>query len=282
MARQGIMLAHKIDERKLKGLGKMCFAQPKLNGMRAWTKWRPTILDLYEPSLISSGGNDIAFFDHVKEELELLNLIRGWDGEIYEHGMAFEDIMSIARRTVNNKAGMLPFHIFDVKGTLPQYMRVEELEHTKKLINDLGLKYVKIVPTYAILTDTWEDYLHMFLEQGYEGIILRKWDGHYRERKCNELLKYKARDNYPYTIVAILQGEGWCYDRCGSILVADRNGVEFAVGSGRILTAGGRLDIWNRRKELVGKVLIVRHERKVTETINGKPRGCNAWEIIEE
>jgi hypothetical protein len=147
------------------------------------------------------------------------------------------------------------------------------------LIEKLKLEHIKVVPTYAILTKDWKLWRDRFIEEKYEGIILRKWDGPYVERKSNYLLKSKATIKRPYRITGVIQGEGWCYDRAGSICVTSSETGEFAVGSGRILTANGRLDVWKKRNLIVGEYLLVKHEEQVTQTNTGKPRGCNAWSI---
>jgi len=289
MARQGVALCNKINERLLmRHLGPKCFAQPKFNGLRGWVAWdiRPGhggchTGDVY-PEIISSGGNKLQFFEHIEAELKSLNLIRQWDGEIYKHGMGFEDILSIARRTVNRKEGKLDYHIFDVKMNAPQDVRLDQLNLLAARVKNIGLSHIKVSPTFPILTSEWRVHLANFVEQGYEGIILRKWNGEYLERKSNNILKYKATIKRNYRIIAVLQGEGWCYDRAGSVLVRDDSGREFSVGSGRIFTADGRLDVWRKRVTLVGKDLTVRHEKEVTQTTYGKPRGCNAWEIVGE
>jgi len=282
MARQGIMLANKITDRLIQQLGDEYIVQPKLNGLRGWTKWPPQHTDI-SPDLISSGGNKLMFFEYIEEELLRLGLETGlfkqWDGEIYEHGMAVEDIHSIARRTVNRKEGKLSYYIFDIKSAEVQAGRIVHLIHLDEFIRRLNLQHIKVVPSFLCRGDRWKMYLKDFLDRDYEGIIFRDIRGQYVERKCNQLLKYKATEKKPYRILRILQGEGWCYDRAGSILVFSESSGEFAVGSGRILTKDGRLDIWEKRADLQGKTLIVRHEKEVTQTNQGKPRGCNAWEI---
>jgi len=285
MARQGIALCNKINERLLtRHMGDKCFAQPKLNGLRGWTDWTEPPTDWLEietpsPFLVSSGGNKIQFFKHIEEELKRIGLIRNWDGEIYKHLMCMEDIHSIARRTVNKKEGLLDYWIFDVKMPVPQHLRIDQTQLLSNRIDKLGLKHIKVVPTYAILTADWKQWRARFVEEGYEGIILRKWDGPYVERKSNYLLKSKATIKKQYKITGVLQGEGWCYDRAGSIVVSSKETGEFAVGSGRILTASGRLDIWKKRNLIIGEYLTVKHEEQVTQTNTGKPRGCNAWAI---
>ena len=274
------MLANKMTDKKIAQLGNKFLVQPKLNGLRGWVDWSNEAL---LPNLISSGGLKLQFFEHIQLELlELYKLLpyeHKWDGEIYEHGMAMEDIHSIARRTVNRKDGKLSFHIFDCKSPEIQTGRMVHVLSLQRIIDEYNFNYIKVVPTYIATKETWEAYLNSFLDEGYEGIIFRHLAGVYHERKCNDLLKYKATEKKPYRILAVYQGEGWCYDRAGSILVTDDYGRQFAVGSGRVLTKPGRLEVWERRHELVGKTLIVRHEKEVTKTNTGKPRGCNAWEI---
>ena len=275
--RQGIMLAHPAEEKRVRALGPDCFVQPKLNGVRCRIE-SPT-----NPfKLVSSSGKEKKFFGHIQEELAHLPTLL-WDGELYIHGKSWEHINSICSRTVNPhpESGTMEFHIFDfIEQGRNQWQRASILSTVRSLIDRMELRYVKVVSTFDIKTASWGGYLNEYMEAGYEGIILRGYKGIYKDHRSPNLLKFKPRKTDIYRITRLIQGEGWCLDRLGAFEVEDKNGNLFNVGTGPCLTAGGRLGLWEDRHELVGKYLLVKHEE--LKTINDLPKCVVAVKPLTE
>ena len=126
---------------------------------------------------------------------------------------------------------------------------------------------------------------NMFVEQGYEGIIIRYPKGKYIERKTYNMMKHKPTKKDKYEIIGYEQLESkvcpYCFqtprlclndyecstdlidlpkDMLGAFICKDIRGTHFNVGSGKILTKEGRIKYWEERDTLVGKHLIVKYE----------------------
>ena len=282
--RQGIMLAHPATEPKVTKLPQTILVQPKLRGERCWIAYQ----DEYS-CLVSSYTNPFYFLDHIQKELDILGqneLNFSYDGELYKHGWTQERINSAANRSVNRNpdSGNLEYHIFDIKWSdiLQKERSLILLDKVTSLIDYLSLKYIKVVPTYAIRKDIWESYTSHFTDQGYEGIILRNPEGLYEEKRSNNLLKYKPTEMDTYEIVEVLQA----FDKykkpkgmIGSFLVkTDKNNKTdvFRVGAGK-LDHDKRIKYWKLKHALIGKMLIVKHEKIKTE--NEIPLCCVTVDI---
>ncbi len=278
--RSGVMLAHPVSDRRLRQISveDKVFTQPKYNGERCRTVWFQG-----EPFLLSSYGNEFRFCKRLKnqilkktEELGIEEI--AFDGEIYVHGWSREEIDSALRRTknYNPKVEELEYHIFDIQDkTMLQYNRFVSLKNLQsKGFFEQGLHFV--VPE-AIEIQEWQDKAVSYVAQGYEGIILRSPVGEYVDRRTNNLLKFKPTEEDEYTIVDLLEGQGWCTGMLGAFLVQGNDGVSFEVGSGRELTKKNRIDYWKHRTELIGRVLTVKHEP--IKTSGGKPVCAVAYKL---
>jgi ATP-dependent DNA ligase len=278
--RKGIMLAHPAEPRRIAQLGVQCFVQPKLNGERCRVVWFQG-----EPVLLSSEENIITSVPHINETIAThfsdWPVLPELDGELYLHGMRFEEIHSIVSRKVNKREDhyKIQLHVFDLK--LPNTPQVQRFQY---LMGDEGNTFdygsVVLVPTYLIHTPDWQEHAGFFTETGYEGIILRDIWGYYEEKRSPYLLKFKPREVDEYQIVGFIEGEGWCAGKLGAFVVkAPDQDQTFNVGSGRILTAAGREHYWKHRQKYLGKTLVVKHEFLRTNT--GIPKCAVAWEVQE-
>ncbi len=272
--RTGIMLAHPLSQRRLDQLGLPFLIQPKLNGERCWVEWFNEM-----PVLISSYGNEFKL-PHITNALVALNLqgIR-FDAELYIHGEAFETIHSIvsaSRKELHPRWEEVQLHIFDFKHPdMPQALRLHKLESTY-LAGPL-----QRVPTFACLDPTaWVPYLQQWISEGYEGIMFRNALTYYVESRTPALLKYKPTHLDEYTIVGLKEGTGWAEGMLGSFLVKGDDNTTFSVGSGRLLTKSNRRELWRRRDELIGKVLIVKHED--LQTSGGLPKCATAISLKDD
>lgn len=277
--RKDIMLAYPAEEKRIKALGKDYILQPKLAGIRAWVKWSPET----GSQLISSQGNEFLQLQHINHALnQLANLTEAkpaFDGELYSHGMPFQEISSRVKRKVapHPDAESIQFHIFDQKTDQPQ---IERLRDLYPLFGPASVAdCLQIVPNSFIRVGSYLGYLALQMTQGYEGIIFRAKHGFYQEKRSTSLLKLKPTSSDLYEIVGLQQGKGWCYDRLGAFLVKGSDGTVFSVGSGETLTAEKRLTYWKQGQELIGKELLVKHER--IKTKDGVPFCAVACKVVE-
>lgn len=155
-----------------------CYAQPKLDGMRSHGK---------KITMISRENSVINTVPHIQESLKQLPDDLIIDGELYAHGLSFQENMKLIKKvrpeTINVK-----YHVYDLVSDEPFKARYDRLA---MLVKDMD--HVELVPTYVINNE--EDlkrYHALFLSQGYEGTIVRWGDGGYENNKRSKyLLKYK-------------------------------------------------------------------------------------------
>ena len=269
--RTGIMLAHPASDRRVAQLGERFFIQPKLNGERCWVEW----FNRETPMLISSYGNEFTL-PHITAALIQQNLqgIR-LDGELYIHGEPFETIHSIAsasRKEVHPRWEEMQYHIFDFKLPRPQYERLIFL------FNKTFRPPLHFVDTKLLVGGDWKEPLLSYVDDGYEGIILRGYSAEYTEKRTPFLLKYKPTEKDHYRIVDVLEGEGWCTGMLGAFIVTGDDGTPFRVGSGKLLTKPARKALWEIKDKLPGMILEVKHE--AITTTKGIPKCAVALLVI--
>lgn len=263
--RTGIMLCQPVDERNLERNFKAfptMLAQPKLDGMRCWVKWEGDT-----PRLISSQGELIMSVPHIELALKDFAHITGLkpelDGELYAHHMVFEKIISICKRHAENLHPdyfEMQYHVFDYKSIAMQLPRITNLkEWFKEWMNksDRALRYIlKQVPTIVVDRAGVEPAMQKFIEEGYEGIILRNPLASYVERRPYTILKWKPSKNDWYKITDVEEAvseDGIRLGRIGALVCEDTFGNTFKCGSGLGLTHADTERLWQDRQQLIGK-----------------------------
>jgi ATP-dependent DNA ligase len=274
MARTGIMLAKPFEERLLEKMSTPYLIQRKINGERCVAHISETGIDLR-----SSEDNHIATVPHIVEELMELGLPYGkYDGELYIHGWKIGDIHSVVssvRKEVHSDHEKVTFNIFDMNiENLPQLDRVQYL---RSILHDTP--HIHRVETFPTTAKQIPEITKVFLDEGYEGSIIRDPNGMYEEKKTAAMLKIKPRFKDEYIIVGSLEEisiHGEPKNALGAF-VCRKDNQEFKVGSGRILTKANRELLWKEKDKLLGKTLIVKYPEL---TARGVPFQGVAYDII--
>jgi ATP-dependent DNA ligase len=278
--RTGVQLAHPASPRKLEKLGRICIAQPKLNGERCRLEW----IGPDEPLFFTSYGNEFPWLEHIKTQLVQLPgkcFPIQFDGELYRHGWPRERIDAAARTRVKRHPDNtgLQFHIFDYVFDAPQLDRINKLTVLKDWFdNEDEDSPIKLVASTPIHVDNWMLQTRLYIEQGYEGIILRDLLSPYTMKRTNAMLKFKPTLKDYYKIVGFEEGGGWAEGMLGAFTVEDKRGCQFNVGTGRALTKEKRQYYWNVRQALLGSYLLVKHEE--IKTSGGIPLCTVALDVV--
>jgi ATP-dependent DNA ligase len=147
------------------------YIQPKING------WR-TMLNTRTGKFYSRSGREITTMDHILE-LVPQDAPEWLDGELYAHGYSLDEIQSM----IKQGDPRIQFHVFDVVWGLPYSLRYEAVRHLSERMHTV--EAVLIRPSYIM------PYFRDYLDQGYEGAVIRL-DGHpYVHGRSTSIFKLK-------------------------------------------------------------------------------------------
>ena len=184
------------------------YIQPKLDGIRCIAR---------VDGLWTRQGKPITSCPHIIEALEPIfkeNPELILDGELYNHALKddFNKITSVVRKTKPTKAdiataaGLVEYHIYDIVDEDEDFH-----ERTLELIALLGggIGALRRVPTKRCLdlesVDTW---YAKWLEEGYEGQMVRLNGMYEIDKRSNNLMKRKEFITEEYEVVRVHEGEG--------------------------------------------------------------------------
>lgn len=170
-----------------------CYIQPKLDGMRA--------LGSENNTLTSRKGKVIETLKHLK-----FNHLNGTviDGELYAHGLSFQENMKIIKKYRKGETENVKFHVYDLISSMPFIERYKLLHELTK-----GNDCIRLVPTLIIHNEEDLKAEHIkFVAAGYEGTIVRHSDAPYGvNKRDSQLLKYKDFIDEAYTVIDVVPSE---------------------------------------------------------------------------
>lgn len=196
-----------------------CFVQPKLDGLRAARdKW-----------FYSYYRKPFPLIKHIEDDMNMHGIeCARFDGELYchEYKKDFEKIVSMIKRGKTDHPDILKlqYHVFDIRAPGPYGLRFSQLKRYKDTM------YVKFVPSYIVYShDEMMTVYEDFLEQGYEGLMLRNYHGLYEEdARSYDLQKHKEFVESEFPIIGIEEGRGKLMGHVGKF-VCSHKGNDFRV-----------------------------------------------------
>ena len=219
---------------KKSGITFPCACQRKLDGLRmmAHREGNQIVIE-------SRQGLVFENFDKLKKDLfeVLKDQPEGFylDGELYTNDLMFNKISGVCKKlqdtltdeeveTINK----IHYHVYDCFDLddmdIPLSRRLEIIDELPKV------DMVDIVETIHVESE--QDILHnhsKFVEEGYEGTMLRNYDSVYQlNKRSKDLQKYKNFMEKEFTIVGYHEGQG---DEAGMVVweCETKDGGEFAV-----------------------------------------------------
>lgn len=199
------MLAHKWDEHPIKD-GEEIALQPKLDGHRciAYLKDGKVYLQ-------SRKGKHITSCVHIEKELE--NFFQQHpsvilDGELYNHSIPFETISGAVRKIEPSKESLLiQYHVYDA--VLPDRNADFFTRHSFLKENLKASLVVEILKTQITNSHSMAEICEeRWVEEGYEGIMVRNTKFPYENKRSKSLLKWKRFEDEEFRIVEINEGQG--------------------------------------------------------------------------
>lgn len=229
-------------------------AQIKFNGVRAV---------LTKDGAFSRTGERFLTVPHIEDSLkeffeyhpdEIL------DGEFYNYDLRqkLNDLISLVRKTVNisledlvKSEQIVRYYVYDWSNPSIPAPYNERKDVIDRFILPLYPPYMNMVSDFPVHNE--QELMDLFdnvLQDGQEGLMLRKKDSLYENKRSKNLLKMKADDDDTCTVLAIHDGDGNWANKCKTFTV-EWNGKIFDAS----LKGGGMkaaIEIWNNQDQWIG------------------------------
>jgi len=268
-----VMLAQKYADRTKEFEDDGGYIMPKLDGIFCMAHL-PTGF-LYSRQRIRIVG-----LEHIEKEVKKIytdnkDLKGDWIvGELYKHGLGFQQITGLVRRTVNTSDDAIhsiEFHVFDA--ILPEVKFFERYAFISSLLtmsNSSGI--IQLVPVVFVpcLKINVDDELKKWTSREYEGIMIHvvEGKGYQCDKRSKYLLKYKYFEQSEYRCISVNPGKHQ-KNIAGSVLLIDDVTGETFSATPKWKTPEKK-ELWSNRKEYVGKIATVEYFCKTEE--RGVPR----------
>lgn len=265
------MLAHKWVDYKSE-IKFPVYSQPKLDGLRCI---------LNKDGMFSRNGKEIISAPHVYEFYSEyikrtndigVNIVL--DGELYNHKFKsdFNKIISLAKKTKPTEKDLqeskkyLEYWVYDTYSNLESEAIFSARLEWLKIIKDY--LDIKIVPTDIANNEEELDILYeKYLEQGFEGQMIRTVDGIYENKRSKNLLKRKEFQEDEFELVDLEEGKGNGRGMAKRAILKTREDVLFETGI--IGNNGYCIDLLKNKSKIVGNMGTVIYQNLTPE---GKPR----------
>lgn len=204
------MLAKKYEDHKDK-ISFPVASQPKLDGLRCW---------IDKQGAWTRNGKRWMTIPFLTEELR--HFFNEWpnailDGELYSHDLKhdFNKICSLVKKTKPTPADIeeckakIKYHVYDcVVELLKNTPFTARSYSVQKIVEKLSPSFVAVRTDIADTQEELDVLYGKYLEDGYEGQMVRMLDSRYEFKRSSNLLKRKEFQDDEYEIVEIGEGNG--------------------------------------------------------------------------
>jgi DNA ligase-1 len=155
------------------------------------------------------------------------------DGELWIARNHFEQTVSTVRKQqpIDQEWQKISYQLFEMpqaKGTFQQ--RVTAME---TLVNTLNIPHLNVIKQYHLPNATaLSKKLDDVVAQGAEGLMLHRTDALYHTGRSTDLLKVKKHQDAEARVIQHFSGKGKFKDMLGSMLVENKEGLRFKLGTG--------------------------------------------------
>lgn len=262
------MLAHPFDKRK-HNITYPAIVQRKFDGVRCLA-----VLNRDNSvTLMSRKGKEFPHLNHIREDVAMNNRSTNLvlDGELYSDTLSFQELVGLVRRVTlkpGNDEQMLEvsLRVYDCI-SLNSEPDFRERYETIRQVTD-GATYLSLVENVTVAN---ESEIHaaqaQFVEEGYEGAMVRNLTGAYRiGKRSADLQKVKTFLDGEYTISGFVEGTG---NEAGCVVweCQTPDGQTFRVRPRG--TQEARRELFENGGDYVGQQLTVRYQEL---TDDGVPR----------
>jgi len=228
------------------------FETQKLDGLRC----------LYREGKLWTRGNKlIEGFEHIENELAVLQEKHNLDlidGELYSHELPFQVIQGYVVRNKNinmEHKKQIKYNIFAVDGD--DILSTPNMTATLTDMDTGNHEYLNFVHGNIIdnESDIIKNRAKEYVSLGYEGIMLRHPNIHYKYKRSNDLLKFKFFLENDFIITDVFEGEGKLAGMLGGFCL-EGHGITSKVGSG--FSEKQRKEFWDMN--MIGKTAEIKYQ----------------------
>jgi len=155
-----------------------------------------------------------------------------FDGELWMGRNNFQRLMSCVKSGNNSNCWQsIRFYLFDMP--LHQGNFQQRLSAMKQAETQCKSPYLTVIKQFKVASmSALEHKLTDITEQGGEGLMLHKSTALYKAGRNTDLVKLKKHQDDEAIVLAHNLGKGKYHNKLGSLLVKNRQGVTFKIGSG--------------------------------------------------
>jgi DNA ligase-1 len=245
------------------------YIQPKLDGMRCLAIIKDGKVKLQSrdgKDIMITGGNSM---QHIVDELSKIETNCILDGELYIHGLSFQENMKLIKKKRENSSD-IKYNVYDIVDEGNYSVRKDIIHETIKNLDNN--KVVQVFGNYTTVKAALKLIHEDNLSEGYEGSIIRYGDVGYKMSRSSNLLKYKNFLDIKAKLIDVVPGEQKI-DRGVPVLKCIKG--EHGVITGTEFRAGARLshdekiDLLKNKGNYIGRTCEIRFF-EVTD--DGNPR----------
>lgn len=261
------MLAHPFEKRK-HNISYPAIVQRKFDGVRCLAQ-----IQNGSVSLLSRKGKEFPHLNHIRDDiLKHSNESLVLDGELYSDTLGFQELVGLVRRETlkeGNEEQMLELslRVYDCINLANYDANFEERYRTITEVTN-GAEYLSLVENIGVAN---ESDIHAaqarFVEEGYEGAMVRNLTGSYAiGKRSADLQKVKTFLDGEYEIIGFAEGTG---GETGCVI------WECRTSGGQIFrvrprgTQEVRKELFENGSDYIGQQLTVRYQEL---TDDGVPR----------
>lgn len=225
------MLASKHEDAKYDFNNEVYYSQPKLDGIRCIAR---------RNGLWSRSGKEIVAVPHIVEELRVFfekypDAIL--DGELYNHDLRddFNKITSLVRKTkptlhdFEEAKALVEYHVYDMI-VVPDDAALF-IDRWQWFYNQGFDQCVKVVKTTAIGDIENMDVAYgEYLQDGYEGQMIRKNTQYEQNKRSKSLIKRKEFLTDEFAVIAVEEGKGNWAGHIKRFVLTLPGGPQFGAG----------------------------------------------------
>ena len=234
--------------------------QPKLDGFRGMAK-----LINNEVIIYSRTKKPFIHLKNIKKELKKFKLIKDGktlDGEIYLHNHSIGDLKSVMGRLelnnnkIRNLEKKIKYYVFDYVDIEKDFKQRYNILKNNFPKSDL----IKLVKTKKVSNfDQLNKTRNQFINEGYEGIIVRNMKGIYQPGKRSiDVFRSKEFKKGKFTVIDGLEGKGVDKGTVIWKLQCSKNKNNFFMAK-PMGTRDFRKKLYKERKKFIGKKITIKY-----------------------